>query len=326
VTTASWPARLFELPTRGVIALIVGANLLVIILAAVTGNLPNWPPTQADIHIPDQTGVPLFTFSGHDNISSGGPITIWNDISISNSIFTAWLVMAILVLLAILATARLSEQPGRLQSFFEVIVQGLSDFMREAGGPGVVRFLPLFGSLFLFALFSNWLSIIPLVGQIELLHSPTADYHTNLGMALTGFVWYQAAGIRQNGLGYFTRWFNFTGFRDGVLVGVVMILVGVIELFSELFRILTLTLRLWGNIWGGEIVLAVLAALLFLPSLSLPFIGLELFIGFIQAFVFAFLVLLYIILALESHGGEEHEAHEAHESEAHDDEALPKAA
>jgi F-type H+-transporting ATPase subunit a len=326
VTTASWPARLFELPTRGVIALIVGANLLVIILAAVTGNLPNWPPTQADIHIPDQTGVPLFTFSGHDNISSGGPITIWNDISISNSIFTAWLVMAILVLLAILATARLSEQPGRLQSFFEVIVQGLSDFMREAGGPGVVRFLPLFGSLFLFALFSNWLSIIPLVGQIELLHSPTADYHTNLGMALTGFVWYQAAGIRQNGLGYFTRWFNFTGFRDGVLVGVVMILVGVIELFSELFRILTLTLRLWGNIWGGEIVLAVLAALLFLPSLSLPFIGLELFIGFIQAFVFAFLVLLYIILALESHGGEEHEPHEAHESEAHDDEALPKAA
>ena len=91
---------------------------------------------------------------------------------------------------------------------------------------------------------------------------------------------------------------------------------------SELFRILTLTLRLWGNIWGGEIVLSVLAALLFIPSLSLPFIGLELFIGFIQAFVFAFLVLLYIILALESHGGEEHEAHEP---EAHN-EALPMAA
>lgn len=322
MTTASWPARLFELPTRGVIALIVGANLLVVVLAGLTGNLPNWPPAQEDIHIPDQTGVPIFTFAGHENISSGGPITIWNDISISNSIFTAWLVMAILVLLAILATSRLSEQPGRLQNLFEVVVQGLADFMREAGGPGVVRFLPLFGSLFLFALVSNWLSIVPLVGQIELLHSPTADYHTNLGMALTGFVWYQAAGIRQNGLGYFTRWLNFTGFRDGVLVGVVMILVGVIELFSELFRILTLTLRLWGNIWGGEIVLAVLAALLFLPSLALPFIGLELFIGFIQAFVFAFLVLLYIILALESHGGEEHEAHEP---EAHN-EALPMAA
>jgi F-type H+-transporting ATPase subunit a len=321
VTTASWP-RLFELPTRSVIGLILLLNGLVIAGAALTHNLPSWPPGQADIHVADQTGTPIFTFAGADNISAGGPITIWNDISISNSIFTAWLVMAVLVLLAVAATARLSEQPGRLQSFFELIVQGLVDFMREAGGPGVVRFLPLFGSLFLFALFSNWLSIVPLVGQIELLHSPTADYHTDLGMALTGFAWYQAAGIRQNGIGYFTRWFNFTGFREGALVGVVMILVGVIELFSELFRILTLTLRLWGNIWGGEIVLSVLAALLFLPSLSLPFIGLELFIGFIQAFVFAFLVLLYIILALESHGGEEHAAHA---DEAHH-EAQPVAA
>jgi F-type H+-transporting ATPase subunit a len=309
VTTASWPARLFELPTRSVVGLVLLLNGLVIALAAATNNLPNWPPAQSDIHVADQTGTPIFTFAGADNISAGGPITIWNDISISNSIFTAWLVMALLVLLAVLATARLSEQPGRLQGLFELIVQALVDFMREAGGSRVVRYLPLFGSLFLFALFSNWLSIVPLVGQIELLHSPTADYHTDLGMALTGFVWYQSAGIRQNGLGYFTRWINFTGFREGVLVGVVMILVGIIELFSELFRILTLTLRLWGNIWGGEIVLAVLAALLFVPSLSLPFIGLELFIGFIQAFVFAFLVLLYIILALESHGGEEHEGH-----------------
>jgi F-type H+-transporting ATPase subunit a len=321
VTTASWP-RLFELPTRSVIGLILLFNGLVIAGAALTHNLPSWPPGQADIHVADQTGTPLFTFAGADNISAGGPVTIWNDISISNSIFTAWLVMAVLVLLAVAATARLSEQPGRLQSLFELVVQALVDFMREAGGPGVVRFLPLFGSLFLFALFSNWLSIVPLVGQIELLHSPTADYHTDLGMALTGFAWYQAAGIRQNGIGYFTRWFNFTGFREGALVGVVMILVGVIELFSELFRILTLTLRLWGNIWGGEIVLSVLAALLVVPSLSLVFIGLELFIGFIQAFVFAFLVLLYIILALESHGGEEHPAHE---DEAHH-EAQPMAA
>jgi F-type H+-transporting ATPase subunit a len=326
VTTASWPARLFELPTRGVIALIVGANLLVIVIAALTGNLPNWPPGETDIHVAEQTGTPILTFSGHDNILDLGALTIWNDISISNSIFTAWIVMALLVLLAVLATRRLSEQPGRLQSLFELVVQGLANFMREAGGPGVIRFLPLFGTLFLFALLSNWLFIVPLMGQIELLHVPTADYHTNLGLALTGFVWYQAAGIRKNGLGYFTRWFNFTGFKEGPIVGLVMVPVGIIELLSELFRILTLTLRLWGNVWGGEIVLAVIAALLFLPSLSLPFIWLELFIGFIQAFVFAFLVLLYIILALESHGGEEHEVHEAHESEAHNDEALPKAA
>ena len=325
MTTETRPWSFFDLPTRSVIGVVLLLNGIVIAGAALTHNLPNWPPGQADIHIADQTGTPILTFAGADNINVLGPITFWNDISISNSIFTAWLVMAALVLLSILATARLSEHPGRLQSLFEVIVQALADFMREAGGAGVVRFLPLFGTLFLFALFSNWLSIVPLVGQIELLHSPTADYHTNLGMALTGFVWYQAAGIRQNGLAYFTRWLNFTGFREGPLVGFVMLIfVGPIEFASELFRILTLTLRLWGNIWGGEIVLAVLSALLFVPSLVLPFIGLELFIGFIQAFVFAFLVLLYIILALESHG-EEHEAHDAHEPEAHN-EALPIAA
>ena len=294
---------------RQVIGIVLLLNAVAVVGAALTGNLPNWPPGQADIHVAEQAGTPLIHLGGEEHPSEGGVIAIWNDISISNSLFTMWIVMAILVVLGVLSTRMVSEVPGRFQGPIELMVQGLVDFMKDAGGPRVVRYLPLFGTLFLFALLSNWLFLIPLVGQIELLHVPTADYHTNLGLALTGFIWYQAAGIRQNGLSYFTRWFNFTAFNEGVLVGVVMIFVGIIELFSELFRVLTLTLRLWGNVWGGEIVLAVLAALLFLPSLVLPFVGLELFIGFIQAFVFAFLVLLYIILALESHGGEEHEAH-----------------
>jgi F-type H+-transporting ATPase subunit a len=295
---------------RQVIGIVLLLNAVAVIGAALTGNLPNWPPTQADIHVAEQAGSVLIHLGGEEAPSGGGVISIWNDISISNSIFTAWLVMAVLVVLGVVASRAVSEVPGRFQGFIELIVQALVDFMKDAGGPAVVRFLPLFGTLFLFALFSNWLGIIPLVGQIELLHSPTADYHTNLGLALTGFVWYQWAGIQQNGLGYFTRWVNIPAFKEGPLVGVVMLVfVGPIEFFSELFRILTLTLRLWGNIWGGEIVLSVLSALLFVPSFVLPFIGLELFIGFIQAFVFAFLVLLYIILALESHGGEEHEAH-----------------
>jgi F-type H+-transporting ATPase subunit a len=293
-------------------------NAVAIIGAAVTGNLPNWPPTQADIHVAEQSGAVLWHLGGDAEPTSGGVIGFWNDISISNSIFTAWLVMAVLTALGFLAGRSVGEVPGRLQGFFELIVQFLVDFMKDAGGPRVVRFLPLFGTLFLFALFSNWLGVIPIVnGQVELFHVPTADYHTNLGLALTGFVWYQAAGIRQNGLGYFTRWVNFPAFKEGKLVGAVMLIfVGPIELFSELFRILTLTLRLWGNIWGGEIVLAVLSALLFVPSFVLPFLLLELFIGFIQAFVFAFLVLLYIILALESHGEGHEEQHAIHE-EAH---------
>jgi F-type H+-transporting ATPase subunit a len=302
---------------RQVIGIVLLLNAVAVVGAALTGNLPNWPPTQADIHVADQAGTPLIHLGGEEAPSAGGVISIWNDISISNSIFTAWLVMAFLVGLGLVASRAVGEVPGRFQGFIELIIQALVDFMKDAGGPAVVRFLPLFGTLFLFALVSNWLGIIPLVGQIELLHAPTADYHTNLGLALTGFVWYQWAGIQQNGLGYFTRWVNIPAFKEGPLVGVVMLVfVGPIEFFSELFRILTLTLRLWGNIWGGEIVLSVLSALLFVPSFVLPFIGLELFIGFIQAFVFAFLVLLYIILALESHGGEQHEQ-DAHPEASH---------
>jgi len=288
-------------------------NGLAVLGAALTGNLPNWPPGQADIHVAEQAGTPILHLGGDEHPSEGGVIGIQNDISISNSILTSWIVMAILVVIGVIASRSVREVPGRFQGFIEVLVHGLVDFMQQAGGLRVVRYLPLFGTLFLFALVSNWLAIVPPVGQVDFLRAPTSDYHTNLALALTGFVWYQAAGVRENGLGYFTRWINFTGFKEGPLVGGVMILVGLIELFSEIFRILTLTLRLWGNVWGGEIVLAVLAALLFVPSFLLPFLGLELFIGFIQAFVFAFLVLLYIVLALESHGGEEHEgSHEAH--------------
>jgi F-type H+-transporting ATPase subunit a len=296
---------------RQILMFVLLLNGLAVLGAALTGNLPNWPPGQTDIHVAEQTGTPILHLGGEEHPSEGGVIGIWNDISISNSIFTSWIVMAVLVVIGVVAGRTVSEVPGRFQGFIEALVQGLVDFMRDAGGVRVVRYLPLFGSLFLFGLLSNWLSIVPLVGQVEFLRAPTSDYHTNLGLALTGFVWYQAAGLREHGLGYLTRWINFTGFKEGVLVGVVMIVVGIIELFSEIFRILTLTLRLWGNIWGGEIVLAVLAALLFVPSLLLPFIGLELFIGFIQAFVFAFLVLLYIVLALESHGDEHEAAHEA---------------
>jgi len=303
---------------RQVIGIVLLLNGIAVIGAALTGNLPNWPPGQADIHVAEQAGTPLIHLGGEEHPAEGGVISIWNDISISNSIFTMWLVMGILIVIGVLSSRAVSEVPGRFQGVVESIVQGLVNFMKDAGGPRVVRYLPLFGTLFLFALVSNWLFLIPLVGQIELLHVPTADYHTNLGLALTGFIWYQAAGIRQNGWSYFTRWVNFPAFKEGPLVGAVMLIfVGPIELFSELFRILTLTLRLWGNVWGGEIVLAVLASLLFLPSLVLPFVGLELFIGFIQAFVFAFLVLLYIILALESHGGEEHEAHPAASDAVH---------
>jgi F-type H+-transporting ATPase subunit a len=242
-------------------------------------------------HIPTLTGEPLFAI---------GPF------SYTNAHLTMALIVIVLAALAYVATRNMSERPSGLQNAVEMGVQGLSDFVVDIGGPGARKYLPLFGTLFLFILFSNWLSVVPFVGQVGFLHAPTADYHTNFAMAILAFIAYQTEGFRHLKLDYPKRWFNFSGFKDGPFFGAIFILVGLIELFSELFRMLTLTLRLWGNVLGGEIMLAVMAGLLLLPGLALPFAGLEVFIGLVQALVFALLVLMYFVLAIESHD-EEHE-------------------
>ncbi len=247
-----------------------------------------YPP---DFHIPSLTGEPLFHV---------GPL------SYTNAHLTMAFVIAILAGLAWFVTRDLRDRPSPLQNLVEILVQGLDDFVVSIGGTGSRKYLPLFGSLFLFIVFSNWLSVLPFIGQVKFLHSPTADYHINFGMALVAWVAYQTEGFRHLKLDYPKRWFNLSGFKDGPVIGAIFILVGFIELFSELFRVLTLTLRLWGNVLGGEIMLIVMSGLFLVPGLALPFVGLEVFIGLVQGLVFALLVLMYFVLAIESHD-EEHE-------------------
>ena len=247
-----------------------------------------YPP---DFHIPSLTGEPLFHV---------GPL------SYTNAHLTMAIVIAILAGLAWFVTRDLRDRPSPLQNLVEILVQGLDDFVVSIGGTGSRKYLPLFGSLFLFIVFSNWLSVLPFIGQVKFLHSPTADYHINFGMAVVAWVAYQTEGFRHLKRDYPKRWFNLSGFKDGPVIGAIFILVGFIELFSELFRVLTLTLRLWGNVLGGEIMLIVMSGLFLVPGLALPFVGLEVFIGLVQGLVFALLVLMYFVLAIESHD-EEHE-------------------
>ena len=247
-----------------------------------------YPP---DFHIPSLTGEPLFHV---------GPL------SYTNAHLTMAIVIAILAGLAWFVTRDLRDRPSRLQNLIEILVQGLDDFVVSIGGTGSRKYLPLFGSLFLFIVFSNWLSVLPFIGQVKFLHSPTADYHINFGMAVVAWVAYQTEGFRHLKLDYPKRWFNLSGFKDGPVIGAIFILVGFIELFSEMFRVLTLALRLWGNVLGGEIMLVVMSGLFLVPGLALPFVGLEVFIGLVQGLVFALLVLMYFVLAIESHD-EEHE-------------------
>lgn len=253
-----------------------------------------YPP---DFHIPTLTGEPILR---------AGPF------SYTNAHFTMLLVIVLLAAVAYVATRNMREVPSGVQNAVELLVQGFVDFVESIGGPSARRYLPFFGTLFLFIFVSNFLSVVPFVGQVGILHAPTADYHINFGMALVAWVAYQTEGFRVLKTSYAKRWFNLSGFKDGPFLGAIFILVGLIELFSELFRMLTLTLRLWGNVLGGEIMLVVMAGLLLLPGLALPFAGLEVFIGLVQAFIFSLLVLMYFVLAIESHD-------EAHEEGSHTD-------
>ena len=120
---------------RQVIGIVLLLNGVAVVGAALTGNLPNWPPGQADIHVAEQAGTPLIHLGGEEHPSEGGVISIWNDISISNSIFTMWIVMAILVVIGVLSTRAVREVPGRFQGLIELIVQVLVGLHEGCGWP-----------------------------------------------------------------------------------------------------------------------------------------------------------------------------------------------
>ncbi len=278
-------------------------NAVALAVGALTGSLPS---KLLDFELPSLAGEPLIRISG-------------DDISISNTLFTMWIVIALLLVLSFVFTRGLREQPHPAQNAVELLVQGLGDFVEGVGGPASRRYVPLFGTLFLFILFSNYLGLVPLVGtklhlpgfgEVDPLRAPTSDYHVNLGLAVTCFAIYQWQGIRKHGLGYFGRFVNLSGFQGrmpgALFMGAILFFVGIIELFADVLRLLTLTLRLWGNILAGEIALTVVTSLVIIPLLVFPFIGLELLVGLVQSLVFAMLVLVYIVLALESHEEEAH--------------------
>jgi F-type H+-transporting ATPase subunit a len=136
--------------------------------------------------------------------------------------------------------------------------------------------------------------------------TPTSDINTTLALALITMFMVQVFGVRALGGRYFFKFVNIPELRRGGL-GIMMFIVGFLELISEIARILSFTFRLLGNIFAGGVLLLVMAFIVpfFIP---MPFLGLELFVGFIQALVFAMLALVFINMAMQSHGdhGEEH--------------------
>lgn len=232
--------------------------------------------------------------------------------SISSTIFTQWIVMAIVIIGSILLTRGSKLIPGRAQNFFEWFYEFLSDFGVGLAGAASKPYIPLFIAFFLLIVFSNWIGLIPPVGRIPQLRAPSSDVNITLGLALVSFVIFEVEGFRKLGVrGYLSKFFPFHQFKHGIGAGFIALFVGLVELMLEFVKPITLSMRLFGNIYGGEVALGVITALT-ITIIPVALVGLEVMLNAIQALIFSVLTLMFIVLAIESHHEEEeHVAAEA---------------
>ncbi len=254
------------------------------------------------------------------NIEAIVPHTVWDptpetppstdlitfDVTISASLFTMWLVMILGIVLVVAGTRPRREIPGPFQNAVEFVYESLSNFGTSLGGPKAKGFIPLFASLFVLIILSNWSGLIPPIGKIHELRAPTSDINVTLGLALVSFVTFHVSGMRALGVGgYFGKFFSLREFKNGVAAGLIALFVGLMEFILEFVKPITLAMRLFGNIYGGELALAVITSLT-IAIIPVALIGLEVFVGFVQALIFSVLTLIFTMLAIEGHHDEEH--------------------
>jgi F-type H+-transporting ATPase subunit a len=229
-------------------------------------------------------------------------------IPITNTLLTSWIVMALLIGIAFIVGRRLTMVPGRFQTLVESFISYVHDYSAEIleHKERARKFLPLLLTVFLFIFTSNVLEFTPGIGSIyvdhegvhaPLLRSVNTDLNVTLALSIIAVVVIEIAGIVA--LGFFRYSSKFINFRS-----VTGFFVGLIELVSEISRLVSFSFRLFGNIFAGEVLIAVV--IFFAPYvIPVPLMAFEMFIGFIQAVVFAMLILFFVKLAMV----DPHEAH-----------------
>ena len=223
---------------------------------------------------------------------------------IPNYLVMTMLIVAVVTVVCLIMKSRLSvENPGKVQILLEDLVGFVLGILREYIGPKGDKYLPLVGSVGLFIFVAN------AMGKIPGLMSPTASINVTLGCAITVWVFYHLMGFREQGVFNYLKHF-------AVMPGAplwIAPLVLIIELISHASRVLSLSLRLFGNVFGEEMVVAIIGSIV--PFVApLPFMVLGVVTGTLQAFIFVMLTIIYLAAAV--HTDHDHEAHE-HEAGAH---------
>ena len=224
---------------------------------------------------------------------------------ITNTIILAWTVMGLLAVFGATATYRLAPVPGGVQNVAEALIEKLYGFVKGVIGTDrdTEKVFPVIVTFFIFILLSNWLGLIPGVGTIgfgeehdgrhvlvPFLRAPASDLNTTLAFAAISVIITNIFGI--SAIGFFKHFGKFINFRSPL-----GFFIGILETIAEIAKIISFSFRLFGNVFAGEVLLIVIAALV--PYIApIPFLGLELFVGFIQALVFSMLTLVFIKVAI----------------------------
>ena len=263
------------------------------------------------------------------------PLAVVHGFSITNALFTSWIAVLIIVVLSVSLRASLKKVPGRLQHFFELLVDGALDLADQVTGSRKVtlRVFPIAITIFLFVLVNNWMGLLPLGGFglikqaadgsrsfVPFIRSGTADINTTLMLALVTVIASNLFGVIVIGLWKaFNKYINIKAIASipakvrkeptVLVMAPVMFFGGVLEIIGEMAKVASLSFRLFGNVFAGEVLLASMSAL-FAYGLPIPFMFLEVLVGFIQALIFAMLTLVYFTIAAQDHdahdGGEDH--------------------
>ncbi len=261
--------------------------------------------------------------SGQIHIPTLAPDVLFHigSISITNTMVNAWIAILIFLGLGIALRRRVSLKPSKLQNVCEYFLESILGYFDQVTGDRkkTIKFLPIVGSIFFFILLSNWLGLLPGTGSLTLGHTfvlrpANTDLNLTLAMALISVLASHVYAFFA--IGFFTHLGKFVQLGNivksikkgpiAIFTALIEFMVGIIEIASEVAKILSLSLRLFGNIFAGEVLISVISALVaaFVPT---PFMLLELLVGLIQAAVFSMLTIVYLTVASsEPHGSEEH--------------------
>jgi F-type H+-transporting ATPase subunit a len=255
------------------------------------------------------------------------PVAHIGHFAVTNSLIASWLTMIVLVGLSIVLTYKMKLVPGKRQAMAEAIVEGLLNFVESVAGKKHARMLfPGVATIFIYVITNAYLALFPFFGSIgviehdgkfaPLFRAANTDVNVPLSIAIMSFIFVESWGMRALGVSHYIGEFvnvrqMVQGLKElltgkigqavmNIAFGFINLFVGVLEIFSHLIRMLSFTFRLFGNMTAGEILILVSCFLIPLVF-TIPFYGLELLIGLIQALIFSGLTLVFGTIAVSPH-------------------------